>query len=303
LTLVFLVAPLLAAQTAPGPPPLARSSAGADRLIPAEFQGWRAAEPVQSYSPATVYDYMDGGAEVYLSYGMEGLQVRVFRRPGEPSITLNVFRMASPGAAFGAFTFERLDGPAGIGQDSEYGAGILRFWQGSHFVFIQAERETPACKTAILALGRLLADRLGMPGAAPRLPAALPAAGLRPLSVRYVLTPQLLTSMEAIAQDNAFNLPARCEGVAGRYGKPGDPERVLILRYGDAGGAQQGLAAFLKGRTPRPWILGQPTHGPSGWSCATAQGALAVLVLDAADAEAARARMIATCQRLKEVAP
>jgi hypothetical protein len=285
------------------PSPATRIVADADRLIPEEIQGWRAAEPVKSFSPATVYDYMDGGAEVYLSYGMKALHVRVFNRVDESPITLNVFEMFSPSAACGAFSFERVDGSAGIGQDSEYGAGILRFWQGSRFVFIQAERESPACKEAVLALGRLLGGRLGRPGEVPRLPAALPAEGLRPLSVRFVLTPQLLTSMDAIAQDNALGLPARCEAVVGRYGKPGHPERVLLARYADAGGAQAGVAAFLKGRTPRPWILGQPAQGPNGWSCATVQGAMAVLVLDAPDAGAARKRMNAACARLKEVTP
>ncbi len=273
------------------------------RAIPAEIQGWRAAEPVKTYGPGAVYDYMDGGAEVYLSYGMKALHVRVYRGPDGSSITLNLFQMASPAAACGVLSFERVDGPAGIGQDSEYGAGILRFWQGSWFVFIQAERESPACREAILALGRRLAAGLGPPGVVPALPAALPAAGLRPLSVRLVLTPQLLASMETVAADNALGLPDRCEAVTARYGQVGQHERVIVARYADAASARKGLSSFLQRRKPKPWSLDHPQRGPQGWSGGALQGALAVLVLDAPDVDACRRRLSAARQRLKEVQP
>jgi hypothetical protein len=273
------------------------------RRVPAEIQGWRAVEPVKSYTPTTVYDYMDGGAEVYLSYGLKALHVRNFRRDGESAISLNIFEMTSAGAACGVFSFERVDGSAGIGQDSEYGAGILRFWHGSAFVFIQAEQETPACRSAILALGKLLVSQSGPPGEVPKLPTALPAEGLRPLSVRYVLSPQMLASMDAIAADNALVLPPRCEAVVGRFGKAGSPERVLIARYADAAQAQKGLASFLAARKPAPWTSGLPAAGPRGWSCGSAQDAFVVLVLDAADEEAARKRLTAAREKVNEVKP
>jgi hypothetical protein len=279
------------------------SAQDAGPALPAEIQGWRATEPVKVYAPASVYDYMDGGAEVYLSYGLKTLHVRVYRGPDGSSITLNLFEMASSAAAFGVLSFERVDGPAGIGQDSEYGAGILRFWQGSRFVFIQADRESPACREAILALGRQLVAGMGPPGLVPALPAALPAAGLRPLSVRYVLTPQMLASMETIAADNALGLPDRCEAVVGRYGQVGQHERVIIARYADAASARKGLGSFLQSRQPKPWSLDHPVQGPKGWSSAATRGALAVLVLDAPDAEACRTRLSVAMQRLKEVLP
>ena len=38
-------------------------------LMPGDIEGWTLREPVKVYTPETLYDYIDGGAELYLSYG------------------------------------------------------------------------------------------------------------------------------------------------------------------------------------------------------------------------------------------
>jgi hypothetical protein len=270
--------------------------------LPEEIQGWRADDPLKSYDPKTVYDYMDGNAEVYLSYGMKVLYTGQYTRSGELPVTLNVFEMTSPEAAHGIFTFERMDPGIDIGQGSEYGAGILRFWQGSYFIFIQAERETPAAREMILALGRLLAAHLEPGHYTPTLTRALPKEGFRPLSLRYALTPQLLSSLETLARDNALGLPARCEAVVGRYGKPGKPERILLAKYGDEISAKRGLEAFTRKQKPA-WHRSSPTQGEDGWCYGIAQGTFVILVLDALDSATARTRLETAMTTLKEVDP
>jgi hypothetical protein len=268
--------------------------------IPTEAAGWRAEGKLQSYDQKSIYDYMDGGAEVYLAYGLKALWVRTYAKPSETPITLSLFEMEAPGGAYGAFTFEREDEEAGIGQGSEYGAGMLRFWQGPFFVFVQAERETPAARAAILDLGKTLASRLGPPAPPPALPKALPADGLRPRSVRYVLSPQLLESVERAALGNPLGLPQHCEAVVARYGKPGDPERVLVARFSSAMSAAESVGKFSKGKSVGP---GGAFKSENGWSAATATGVFAVLVLDARDGEAAVARLRVACERVKEALP
>ena len=269
-------------------------------VIPSAANEWRAEGKLQSYDRKSIYDYMDGGAEVYLAYGLRTLWVRTYAKPHETPITLNLFEMEAPGGAYGAFTFEREDEEAGIGQASEYGAGMLRFWQGPFFVFVQAERESPAARAAILDLGKTLASRLGPPLSPPTLPKVLPADGLRPLSVRYVLSPQLLESVEPAALGNPLGLPAPCEAAVGRYGKPGNPERVLVARLPDAKRAAESVLGFLKGRSVRP---GEAYKSDNGWSAATSADVFAVLVLDARDSEMALARLREACENVKEAFP
>lgn len=267
----------------------------AQAQLPAEAPGgWKAPNPPVDYTPTTVFDYMDGAAEVYLSYGMRALATQVYEKPGQPAIHLSVFTMAEPAGAFGVFTYERLDAEAGLGQGSEYASGILRLWKGHHFVFIQAMQETPEAKEAILGLARSL--KLSDAAPLPRLLGALPPEGLRPLTVRYLLGRQLLEALEPTAVDNALGLPVRCEAVTAKYGQAGKGERLFILRYPDATAAKQGFTAFLKGGK-----LGVAERQGQGWRAADLERDCALLVLDAATAELATQRLRETRQRLKEI--
>jgi hypothetical protein len=136
--------------------------------------------------------------------------------------------MDAPAGAYGAFTFERQDEEAGVGKGSEYGGGLLRFWQGRFFGFVQAERETPASWAAVLALGKAVASGLGSRGEEPALVRALPDGDQRPRSLRFVRSPLLLQIVEPRAQGNPFGLPVQCEAVTARYGPKGAQERVLL---------------------------------------------------------------------------
>lgn len=282
---------------------LGLAAVAAEPALPGQLNGWSAREPTRRYTPATLYDYMDGGAEVYLAYGARSLQARSYEKPGERPVNLAVFDMGTSAGAFGVFTFERVDGAAGIGQDSEYGGGMLRFWHGRFFVFVQAEQESPAARDCVLALGRALLPGLGAAGEIPALARALPGEGQRPLSLRFTLGPQFLASMEPRLADNALGLPARSEAALASYPGDGPGARVLLARYADPAAAQPGFGAFLAARAPVPWKPGRPVQGEAGWCCAELRGALAVLVLDAKDEASARRRMEICLARLKEVQP
>lgn len=297
----FLSAPLLALLLLGAGAPREAKLVG-DPLPPAVL-GWKPQGEERAYDRTTVYDYMDGGAEVYLAYGLTRLRVAVYARPGEPSITVNLFEMDSEAGAYGAFTFEREDEGVPVGQGGEYGGGLLRFWQGRTFALLQADRETPGVREAVLALGKGAAAGLGPPGKAPRLPSALPSDGLRPLTVRYALSPLLLETLERQAWGNPLGLGPRCEAALGRYGRVGNPERVLIARFPDAAGASAGASAFLKAKGPDKAIPGQPFNGAAGWSAAAASGSFVVLVLDAPDAAGAKRRLEEASRKLEEVAP
>lgn len=115
--------------------------AAAQLLLPSETTGWRWDNRIERYDSRTLYSYMDGAAELYLSYGFQDLMVRRYVKPGLHPITVELYRMASAADAYGVFTFERQDEPAGIGQGSEFGGGMLRFWKGAYFASIYAEGE------------------------------------------------------------------------------------------------------------------------------------------------------------------
>ena len=76
---------------------------------------------------------MDGGAEVYLAFDFRRVFARKYAGPGGNELALDIYDMGSPEEAFGIFSCDRGTPAAGIGQDSEYGFGLLRFQSGPVF--------------------------------------------------------------------------------------------------------------------------------------------------------------------------
>jgi hypothetical protein len=85
-------------------------------LLPKDIAGWKAAGPDKIYDRKTIFDYLDGGAEVYLAFDLREVFVRKFKNAAGAEIALDVYDCGSPAEAFGAFTCDRQDPDAGIGQ-------------------------------------------------------------------------------------------------------------------------------------------------------------------------------------------
>ena len=107
--------------------------------LPSEIAGWKWDGKEMKHDSKSVFQYMNGAAELYLAYDFQNLRVRRFEKPNQPPITLELYDMASSENAYGVFSFERQDEPVGIGQGSEF-EEMLRFWKGKYFLSIYAER-------------------------------------------------------------------------------------------------------------------------------------------------------------------
>jgi len=143
-------------------------------LLPPEIQGWKAAGQDRFFDSETIFDYLDGGGEVYRSYNMKLLLSRRYEREGAPAIIADLFDMGSAADAFGVFSHD-LDGePAGMGQDSNYKAGLLSYWKGRFFVSLYAEEETEEARRVVLDLGRQAAAALKEEGPRPALLGLVP---------------------------------------------------------------------------------------------------------------------------------
>ena len=72
----------------------------------AEKGEWSVLEPVRTFGPDTLYEEIDGEAELYLPYGMERLTVAILHRKSRPAseVRLELFRMASPRDAYGIWS-------------------------------------------------------------------------------------------------------------------------------------------------------------------------------------------------------
>ena len=67
---------------------------------------WKSLEPPRTFGPDTLYEEIDGEAELFLPYGMRRLTVAVMARAGAPAdeVRLELYRMESPRDAYGIWS-------------------------------------------------------------------------------------------------------------------------------------------------------------------------------------------------------
>ena len=227
---------------------------GMDRItaLPAASAGWQWDGKELQYDSRSVFDYIDGAGELYLAYGFQHLTVRRYEQPGRPPLTLEVYDMGAAEGAYGVFSFERQETSAGIGQGSEFGGGLLRFWKGRYFVSIYAEGEGAEADLALLELGRQVAAAIPAPGAEPQLVGMIPGkdAGLVETSVRYLKSHVLLNQIFFVAHENILNLSQRTEVVLARYDRDRQKAQLLLVRYPSAAEAGEAYRRFLAASRP-----------------------------------------------------
>jgi hypothetical protein len=250
-------------------------------LIPREVRGWKALGRGATYDRKTLFDYIDGGAELYLSYRFRKLLAQRFQKAGQPDIIVDLFDLGSSEEAFGVFTAEREEPEAGIGQGSEYAAGLLRFWKDRFFVSVWAERETPRARGAVLALGAAIAKGIKSSGNPPGLVRLLPAQGLAAPRVRYFHDHHSLNRLYFVADQNILGLDKHTDAVLAPYRAGRRAAHLLLVRYPSSEDARRALAAFLSSYLPEGKQAGRAQVKSGTWVGARREGKLVAVVFDA----------------------
>lgn len=167
------------AQGAP-PADLAAYLPAADRV-----PGWRPDGEIQRYAGEDLFVYIDGGAEIYHEYGFRRVIARDYRNAAGQSVTLEVFEMADPLAAYGVFSFKASGRGRRIpvGQAADLEDYYLNIWQGSYQVTVTGFDESPECLAGVRAVGEAAAALIPAAGSPPdlfdRLPEAFASSGRR----------------------------------------------------------------------------------------------------------------------------
>jgi hypothetical protein len=152
--------------------------------------GWRIAEGPVSYDSVTLYEYLDGGAPLYLDFGFEGLD-HVRYQLGDDnlsSVTLDVYDMGTELGAFGLFRSGRpLDAEV-----REWGAegyrsdNIAAAWKGTISIRAEADDARPELISAMEQLVAAVANEVDGGTSPPPIIGALPPQGLVRWSERLV---------------------------------------------------------------------------------------------------------------------
>jgi len=268
--------------------------------VPSEADGWKWDKKEMNYPSRTLFQYIDGAAELYLAYGFENLMVRRFERPGQPPLTLELYEMASSEDAFGVFSFEHQDEAVGIGQGSELGGGLLRFWKGKYFVSIYAEGEGAEVESGILKMGRAVANSIRATGPEPKLVGFIPGRdfGLVDRSFRYLKSHVLLNQRFFISHQNILNLNRKTEAVLAQYRQDKHTTQLLLIRYPESKEAGDAYQSFMKSYLPDAGGTDHSKTEDRGWTFARRRNEYILIVFGAPTAADAEVLLKATEEKM-----
>ena len=219
-------------------------------VLPAELDGWKKADAPETYTKSNLYDYIDGGAELYISYNFQSLLAVRYKGQGEDEIVIDIFDMGNSANAFGVFSHGRESEDGLVGQGSEYNSGLLTFWKDRYYVSIMAYPETEQKKQTVLDLGRRLAGAVPTEGALPPVLALLPQANLIPESVRYFHHYIWLNSHFFISNENILGIDDQTQAVLAKYREGEATFHLLIALYPDGSKAGRARESFLGNYMP-----------------------------------------------------
>lgn len=88
---------------------LAAGGAGGGKLLP-RIDGWKLQAPPTTYTPETLFEYIDGGADAFLQYDFQELLAATFVNAKKIEVTADLYRHRDAARAFGMYSQERRPG-------------------------------------------------------------------------------------------------------------------------------------------------------------------------------------------------
>ncbi len=197
--------------------------------------GWLRQDVAIHYLPETLYEYINGEAELYHSYGFNKLvtQSYVFQDDNELSFIVDIYDMGTPLMAFGLHSNYRHPSYvfAQIGTEAVVSEYDLRFVQGRYVIELKGADNLPQIREAMIAAARNIAGRIPDLAEFPDVLQLLPTEGQEPKTLRYASKEML----------NQSFLPG---GLEASYTVNGKTVLGFVVIFPDTVTAAQGLDAL-----------------------------------------------------------
>ena len=153
-----------------------------------EISGWKQSGEIQIFSPRNLYDYIDGGAELYLKYDFQELMVAEYLNDKKASVTVEIYRHRTPTHAFGIYSQERLANAKyiDIGAQGYSEENILNFVMGNYYVKMNSFKTGPEDQEVLPIFAKKVVENLGEKGSLPSILSSFPQEGRKENSEKFI---------------------------------------------------------------------------------------------------------------------
>lgn len=222
----------------------AQSESDPIKLLPKEINGWKAEQEDKTFNEETLYDYIDGGAELFISFGFSKVVNRIYSQKDQPDIIVDIFCMNSSRDAYGVFSHSVGEIGEEYGRQSQVTEGTVLFWGGNYYVSIFAYPQTNESKTTVEKIAKIIDDSISDKGSYPSLLNFIPGEGLISESIRYFRHYVWLNSHGFISNENILNISQSTECVLAQYSKDENKAVLLLIEYPSNAEAEIALDKF-----------------------------------------------------------
>ena len=148
-------------------------------------EGWALIEGPQTYTRKTLFEHINGQAELFFKYGFQKSVFAIYqnKKDSQDQIELDIYDMGNVVQAFGIFSrFRSEDHPGGFGLDSYLNDHSAFFYKGRYFVMLYATESSP---DILRQFSKLISLNISDPTSPPKEISYFPKNGLKPGSIQY----------------------------------------------------------------------------------------------------------------------
>ena len=217
---------------------------------PDEVELVTGAGEVTEYREDTLYDFLNGGAELYFDFDIVAVASREYRLPQDSGIEVSLYDMGESRNAFGIYSIFRYAGAdyAKIGNEAIVTPATLDFWKDRYYCKLFAFGPSEETAQVMRTLGREVANRISEAGSTPELLSLLPREAIKEGSEKYFRRHLALNNIRYVDSENVLGLSDLTEGVTAEYRTGKGEYAGYIIRYpgpAEAGEAFGNYSDFL----------------------------------------------------------
>jgi hypothetical protein len=221
-----------------------------------EVAGWTLSDAPKNYRGDKLFVMINGGADIYHEYGFTQVLSAEYADVLGKSITLEIYEMESPAAAFGIYTFKIGVGgkTLAIGQEALLEDYYLNFWKGNLLVTVTGPDSEEDNVQGVVALAKAVDARIAKTGERPELAGLLLREPLVFSHPKYIRGSLGVMNSYIFERDNIFRVR---EGMIGAVGDC----QAFVFRYTDEGESAKSYDHATKRLSVSPKFMSRALQG------------------------------------------
>jgi len=150
--------------------------------------GWKQSGEIQTFTPKTLFEYINGAADLYIMYDFQELKVAEYRNEKKASVTVEVYKHKTPTHAFGIYSQERLPNTNFIDVRAQgyIENNVLNFLTGPYYVKMASYNTGAEDREILLTFAKKMSENLGTKGTLPAILSSFPEEGKKKNSEKFI---------------------------------------------------------------------------------------------------------------------